>query len=134
MNILLISRSSRPRVFYKVGVLKNFAKFTEKYRRRCLFNEVVGRRPQTDYFIKKRDFGTSGNLQNFQEHLSYVTAVDNSLWIYQNINCQKVSVSELIISKSYKEAGRRGRSKLLLPTHINYQRCTLVKGLFKPCY
>ena len=37
-------------------------------------------------------------------------------------NCFKVSVLELIISKSYKEAGKRGRSKLLIPTHINYQR------------
>ena len=54
--------------------------------------------------------------------------------IYQNINSHKGSVSELIINKSYKKGGRRQRSKLLLSTHINYQRWTLVKGLFKPCY
>ena len=35
------------------GVLKNFAKFTGKYQRRSLFNEVVRRRPQAYYFIKK---------------------------------------------------------------------------------
>ena len=53
MKILLICRSSRPQVFYKAGVLKNLAKFTEKYQRRILYNEVLGRRSQALYFIKK---------------------------------------------------------------------------------
>ena len=44
--------------------------------------------------------------------------------------CWEASVSELIIIKSYTEVGRGRRSKLFLPTHIDYQRCTLVKGLF----
>ena len=61
------------------------------------FNEVVGRKPQAYYFIKKRDSSAGGNLQNFEEHLFYRTAVDDCFWIYQNNNCQKVSVSELII-------------------------------------
>ena len=115
MKILLICRSSRPQVFYKVGAFKNFAKFTGKHQRRSLFNKVVGRRPQVYYFIKKETLAQGANLQNFEEHGFYRTAVDNCFWIYQNINCQKVSVSKLIISKSYKEAERRGRSKLLLP-------------------
>ena len=52
-EILLIYRSGRPQVFNKVGVLKNFAKFTGKHQRQSLFNKVVGRRPQAYYFIKK---------------------------------------------------------------------------------
>ena len=41
-------RSSRPQVFYKVGLLKNFAQFTEISVPES-FDEVVGRY----YFIKK---------------------------------------------------------------------------------
>ena len=42
------------RWFYKVGVLKNFAKSTEKHQCQSLFfNRVVSRRPQTCNFIKK---------------------------------------------------------------------------------
>ena len=119
------------------GVLQSrcswkFAKFTGKHQRRSLFNEVVERRPQVYYFIKK-GLRHKWKFENFEEYLFYKRAVDNCFWMYQNINCQKVSVSELIISKGYKEAGRRETSKLLLSTYINYQRCTLVKGLFKPC-
>ena len=44
--------------------------------------------------------------------LFYRAVVDDCSCICQNINCHKVSVSK----------GRRGRSKLLLPTHISYQR------------
>ena len=53
MKILLICRTIRPQVFYKVGVLKNFAKFSGKHHCQSLFNEVVGRRPQVYYFIKR---------------------------------------------------------------------------------
>ena len=126
MKILLICRSSRPQVFYKVGIFKNVAKFSGKHQHRSLFNEVVGRSPQTYYLFKKR-LRHRCNLQNFEGGLNYRTTVDDRFWIYQNNNCQTVLVLELIINKSYKEAGRRGRSKLLLPTHINHQRCTLVK-------
>ena len=99
MKTLLICRSSRPQVSYKVGVLKNFAKFT-KISAPEFFNEVEdgGLKPT---ILLKRDSGTDGNLQNFEECLFYRTAVDDCFWIYQNINCQKVSISELIISKSY---------------------------------
>ena len=51
--------------------------------------------------------------------LIFKTSVDNWFWIYQNINCHKVSVSELIISKSYIDVGPGGRSKLFFPTHTN---------------
>ena len=47
----IIYRSSHPEVFYKKGVLRNFAKFTEKHLCQGLFfNKVAG-------------------LQHFQEHL-----------------------------------------------------------------
>ena len=57
MKILLICRSSRPQVFYKVGILKNFAKFSGKHQHRSLFNEVVGRSPQA-YYLFKKGYGT----------------------------------------------------------------------------
>ena len=40
-------------MFYKVSVLKYFAKFTGKYQRRSIFNEVERRRLQAYYLIKK---------------------------------------------------------------------------------
>ena len=47
------SRSSRPEVFFKKGVLKNFTKFTRKRLCQSLFfNNVAGLRPATS--IKKR--------------------------------------------------------------------------------
>ena len=42
------NRSSRPEVFCKKGVLRNFAKFTGKYLCQGLFfNKVAGLRPAT---------------------------------------------------------------------------------------
>ena len=44
----MFSRSSRPEVFCKKDVLKNFAKFTGKHRCQSLFsNKVAGFRPAT---------------------------------------------------------------------------------------
>ena len=46
-----LTRSSRPEVFCKKGILRNFAKFTGKNLRQCLFNKVAGLSfPQTDNF------------------------------------------------------------------------------------
>ena len=61
------------------------------------------------------------SFQNFEEHLSHRTAVEDCFWMYQNITAIK-------LTKSYKESGSIGRSKLFLPTHINYQSGTLVEG------
>ena len=48
---LVCYRSSRPELFYKKGVLRNFAKLTEKHLcQSLLFNKVVG---QACKFIKK---------------------------------------------------------------------------------
>ena len=50
-------RSSHPKVFCKKGVLRNFVKFTGKYRRQDLFrrqglffNKVAGLRPKARNF------------------------------------------------------------------------------------
>ena len=107
MKILLICRRSRPQVLYEVVVLKNFAKFTEKHLR---WSPFVGRSLKPTILLKKR-LRIAGNLQNFEEHLFYRTAVGDFFWIYQKFNCRKVSISKLITSKNYKEAGRIGRSK-----------------------
>ena len=46
-------RSSRPRVFCKIGVLKNFSKFTGKHLCQSLFfSKVAGLKPAT--LLKKR--------------------------------------------------------------------------------
>ena len=51
--ILTHFRSSRPEVFFKKGVLRNFAKFTGKHLcYRLFFNKVVGLKPAT--LLKKR--------------------------------------------------------------------------------
>ena len=50
-------RRSRPEVFCKKGVLRNFAKFTGKHLCQSLFfNKVAGLRSTT--LLKKRDSGT----------------------------------------------------------------------------
>ena len=130
MKIFLICRRRRPQVLYKVVVFKNFAKFTGKYLPWSLF---VGRSLKPTILLKKR-LRTGGKLQNFEEHLFHRTAVGDCFRIYQKFNCRKVSVSKLTISKNYKEAGRIERSKLLFPTPIIYERCTLAKELFETCY
>ena len=48
-------RSSRPEVFCKKGVLRNFAKYSGKHLRQSLFDKVTGLRPAT---LLKRDPGT----------------------------------------------------------------------------
>ena len=53
MKILQICKSSFPQVFYKLNVLKNFARFIGKHQHRSLFDEIVGRKPQPYNFIKK---------------------------------------------------------------------------------
>ena len=63
-------RSNRPEVFYKKGVLKNVAIFTEKHLRQSLFfNKVAGLGPAA--FLKKklwhRCFPVS--FATFKEHL-----------------------------------------------------------------
>ena len=121
-------KSSHLHVLCKVKVLRKFAKFTGKHQRWSLFfDEVVdGSLKPTTMLIKT--FQHRWKIARFWRTAFYKTAEGGWFWLYQNINCHNVSVLELIINKSYKEAGRRGRWCKLL------QRCTLVKELFKPCY
>ena len=52
----IIYRSSRPEMFYKKGVLRNFTKFPGKHLCRSLFlNKVAGLTPGT---LLKKDSGT----------------------------------------------------------------------------
>ena len=60
-------RSSRPEVFCKKDVLRNFAKFTGKYLRQSLsFNKVQA---QAYNFIKKENFVKFLRTPFFIEHL-----------------------------------------------------------------
>ena len=135
----------------KLAVLKNFAIMKEqssagvfqskrsqifcKVHRKTSksFNEVVGRRPQAYYFIK-RETSAEVEICKVLKNIFFI----EQLWLtasgYIRILTTKKLQYQLIISKSYKEEGRRERSKLLLPTHINLPRFTLIKGLFKPYY
>ena len=132
MKISIICRNSLRRCSTKYVFLKILQNSQENTSARVFFSWIIGRRPQTCNFIKK-DTSTGGSFQYFEEHFACRTDVGDCFWIYQNINCQKVSVSQLIISKSYEEVGSIGRSKLFLPTLINHQSRTLEDGLFKTC-
>ena len=50
-NELIKVRSSRPKVFYKIGALENFAKFTEKHLYSSEFCEIF-RNTSSSYFCK----------------------------------------------------------------------------------
>ena len=63
-------RSSRPEVFCRKGVLKNFAKFTGKHLCQSLFfNEVTGFNQQFYEFV------------NFSEHLSLENTSGGCFWV-----------------------------------------------------
>ena len=56
VSMLTLYRSSRPGVFFKKVILRNFAKFTGKHLcQSFFFNKVTGLRPAT---LLKRDSGT----------------------------------------------------------------------------
>ena len=59
LNSQIKTRSSHPEVFLSEGVLKNFAKFTEKHLcRSLLFNKVTGWKPET---VRGNHWGSSVN-------------------------------------------------------------------------
>ena len=70
MSILLIwtSRSSRPEVFRKKGVLKNFTKFTGKHLYQSFFNKVTGL-----------------DLMNFVRFLRTPIFIEHLWWLLLNI-------------------------------------------------
>ena len=65
-------KSSRSQMFFKIGVVSNFANFTRKHLRRSLvLIKALG-----PAILLKRDFNTGvflRNLRNFWEHLFYRT-------------------------------------------------------------
>ena len=140
MKFSWICRSTVPQVFYKVDVPKDLAKFTGEHQFRSLFfNKAVGRRLKVCNFIKKLTpvQVVFVKFASFEEHISYREVAEDCFWIYQNISCRKVSVSQLVISKSYTELGRTGRSKLFFPAHINYclrPATWLKKRLWRRCF
>ena len=73
------SRSSRPEVFCKKDVLRNFAKFTGKHLCQSLFfNKVAGLRPAT--LLKKRLWHRSFHA-NFAKFLRTPILTQHLLWL-----------------------------------------------------
>ena len=83
-DISELSRSSRPKVFFKKGILKNFAKVTGKHLYQSLFfNKVAELKPAT--LFKKIDSDTGvflWILRNFWEHLF----LEHLWWLLLNIS------------------------------------------------
>ena len=72
-------RSSRPEVFCKKGVLRNFAKFTEKHLCQSLFfNKVAGLRPAT--LLKKRLWHRCFSV-NFAKFLRTSFIIEHLWWL-----------------------------------------------------
>ena len=83
---------SRPKVFCKTGVLRNFAKFTRKHLYQSLFfNKVAALRPAT--LLKKRLWHRCflWILWDFKEHLFYRTYLDDCFWM---ISVRAVDLNE----------------------------------------
>ena len=127
MKIFLICRCSRPQVF-----LKFLQNSKENISAGVFLMKLQEGGPQAYYFIKK---DTPAQVETCKVFKS--TFFIEQLWTtvsgYTRISTVKKFQYQSSLSKSYKEAGGRGRTKLLLPTRINYQKCTLAKRLFKLC-
>ena len=78
--LLRCYKSSRPEVFYKKGVLRNFAKFTGKHLCQSLFfNKVAGLRPAT--LLKKRLWYRCFSV-NFAKFLGTSFLTKHLQWCY----------------------------------------------------
>ena len=102
--------SSRPEVYCKKGVLRNFEKFTGKQLRQNLFNKVAGLRPAT--LLKKRlwhrrfpvNFAEFLRTPFLREHLRWMLLllfiVDKSqfMLLFRADNC--ASSFDVLISSS----------------------------------
>ena len=83
--------SSRPELFYKKGVLKNFIKFTGKHLCQSLFfNKVAGLRPQACNFIRpatlliKRLWHGCFPV-NFTKFLKTLFFIEHLRWLLLNV-------------------------------------------------
>ena len=75
----IYSRSSRPEVFCKKGIVRNFTKFTEKHlRQRLFFNKVAGLRPAT---LLKKSLWHRCSPVNFVKFLRTPFFIDNLQWL-----------------------------------------------------
>ena len=75
---MLKYRSSSPEVFYKKGVLRNFAKLTGKHLCQSLFfNKVAGLRPAT---LLKRRLWHRCFLVNFLKFLRTTFFIEHLWW------------------------------------------------------
>ena len=78
----LIARSSRPDVFCKRGVLRNFAKLTRKHLRQILFfNKVAGLRPAT---LLQKSLWHRYFPVNFMKFLRTAIFVEHLWWLLLN--------------------------------------------------
>ena len=116
-----MQKSSRPQLFYKVDVLKNFAKLKKTSAPESFIDEVVGRRPQAYNFIEKEtpaQVEVCKILKNtfFKEQL-WTTA---SVYIRISIVIKFQDQSQLLAKVTKRQ--EEDRSKLFFLTHIN--KCT----------
>ena len=82
-------RSSRPEVFYKKGVLRNFAKFTRKHLCHSLFfNKVAGLRPAT--LLKKRLWHSCFPV-NFAKFLRTPFFLEHFWWLLLHMGATKAT-------------------------------------------
>ena len=98
-------RTSHPEVFFKIGALQNFAKFTRKQLYQSLISIKLQDSPLPLY--QKRDSGTGvflWNLRNFSKHLfyrtpprecflwsgNYIVDMTNSNTVHEKRECQAI--------------------------------------------
>ena len=81
-KISTMYRSSRPEVFCKKGVLRNFAKFTGKHLFQSLFFNKVAGRPVT--LLKKRLWHRCFPV-NFTKFLRTPFFIDHLWWLLLNV-------------------------------------------------
>ena len=75
----IYSRSSRPEVFCKKSIVRNFTKFTEKHlRQKLFFNKVAGLRPAT---LLKKSLWHRCFPVNFVKFLRTTFFIDNLQWL-----------------------------------------------------
>ena len=80
---IMFFRSNRSQMFFKFGVLKNFANFTGKHRCWSLFNKVAGLGPAT---LVKRDPNTGVFLRNFSKFLRTPYLIEHLHWLLLVLN------------------------------------------------
>ena len=99
-----LSRSSRPEVFCKKGVLRNFAKFTGKQLCQSLFfNKVAGLRHR--YFPVK--FAKFLRTSFFTEHLRWLLLNVRQSNSFAGLNVKFRSHEALSINQSVNFEGKR---------------------------